>query len=364
MYGKGKVKVLPGLTLEKINIDIDKLNPRSHKKIYVQCSRCEEIFLRERRKLHLLHGCPLHIQREDGTWLKWCNGCKLFLIYLMFNKNESRYDKLNSWCKTCCTNSWCKKKLDAEGLTLNEWMKRFLSTKKSKCKKDGIPCTISLDDLQSQWAEQVGRCYYTKVKLIFGVDNLWSAYLDRIIPKRGYVKNNIVWASKTIYNMKNHYVENELASFIESMIFPSVRFECVIEHPQAKLPFRKRTTDAGHDVYSVTEIIIQPSSVVNIETGLRVSPPPGFYLTVDGRSSLFKEGVVPFRGIIDATYTGPLLISLYNSSNKQFEVNIGDRVAQLTIHKIHHADFVEVKEFSPIYKFRGNEGWGSSGRNG
>lgn len=362
MYGKGKVKILEEKTFKEFNIKATQLNPGSHKKVCVQCERCEETFLRERRKLHQLHACPTHIVRDDGIKLKWCNRCKTFLTYKAFSKNNARCDGFNSWCKTCASALHDQNRKSTGRETLEGWMKSFLSAKRSRCKKHGITCTVTAEELLEQWAHQDGLCYYSKVSLKFNENSLYTANLDRVNPSDGYTLNNVVWASKAVNNMKNCYSEDELISFLEAMVFTNVRLECKVEHPDARLPFRKRVTDAGHDVRSTTDVVIQPRTVVNIETGLRVSPPPGWYITVDGRSSLFKEGIIPFRGIIDGTYTGPLLISLYNSSDKPFKVNVGDRVAQLILHKVYNVDFIEVKEFSPEYNVRGDDGWGSSGR--
>jgi len=143
----------------------------------------------------------------------------------------------------------------------------------------------------------------------------------------------------------------------------NVRMEYKLIDKNAKLPFKKRTTDAGYDLTSIIETIIPPRQVANIKIGLKLSAPEGWYFTIEGRSSLFLEGIIPFRGIIDSNYVGDWLVALYNSSDKPFKVNIGDRIAQAIVHQIHNVDFVEVKEFSPeYYMSRGDAGWGSSGR--
>ena len=360
MYGKGKVKVLADRTMREFNVDFMSLSEGSHHKIYVECERCGETFLRERRLLHQLHACPLHITRDDGTKLKWCNSCQTFLTYKMFSKNKSRYDNLSSICKTCANASNGKNRSNRR-LTLDGWMKNFLSAKKSRCKKMGMECEITSDDLRELWEKQGGKCYYSNVQLSFGQDSLRSANLDRIDPKYGYTLNNIVWASKALNCMKNHYSEDDLYAFLEQTTFTNIRLECKLDHKESQVPFRKRITDAGYDVFSVIDVTVMPNSTETIKTGIRVSPPPGWYFTVEGRSSLYKYGIAPLRGIIDATYTGPILIMLHNSSDKPFVVKIGDRVAQIVISKINHGDFISVKEFSPDHDQRGEAGWGSSG---
>lgn len=144
--------------------------------------------------------------------------------------------------------------------------------------------------------------------------------------------------------------------------FEKVRFECKLDHPNAKLPSRKRTTDAGWDVYSVIDVTINPNKTEAVAIGARISPPPGWYFTIEGRSSLFKEGIAPFRTIIDGTYTGLIFIILHNFSDKPFEIKTGDRIAQIVAHRLCNVEFDIVDEFSPEYDQRSIQGWGSSGR--
>lgn len=361
MHGKGQVKVLVDRTKKEFNIDFDSLSKGSHKKIYVECLRCGQILLRERRYIHQLHACPTHIIRDDGVKLKWCNSCTSFLTHQMFSTSNVRYDKLSSICKTCSQNVPSAKNRPSRRVTLEGWMKNFLSAKKSRCRKSGMECNIDFKYLINLWKKQNGKCYYSAVELDFGKNKLNSANLDRIDPSIGYIDGNVAWASKAVNMMKNQFSEEELYEFLGRASFTNIRLECKLDHKDARLPFRKRITDAGYDIFSISNVVINPGSTETIETGIRMAPPPGWYVTIEGRSSLYKAGIVPRRGVIDATYTGPILVMLYNSSNKPFEIKSGDRIAQAIIYKINHGDFVIVGNFSPEYNQRGDLGWGSSG---
>jgi dUTP pyrophosphatase len=144
---------------------------------------------------------------------------------------------------------------------------------------------------------------------------------------------------------------------------PVIPLEVVLEHPDAKLPFRKRPTDAGYDIYSVEEKTLIPGRATVVCTGIHISAPAGFYYTIEGRSSLWRfERVFPNRGIIDATYTGEVVVSLVNVGEKPYHVKVGDRIAQIILHRQYDAEFRVVTEFSPAYNQRGNDGFGSSGK--
>jgi deoxyuridine 5'-triphosphate nucleotidohydrolase len=141
-----------------------------------------------------------------------------------------------------------------------------------------------------------------------------------------------------------------------------VRLEFKLIDPEARVPYRKRDTDSGYDVYSIEDVTIKPHSTENIRTGIIVACPAGWYYTVEGRSSMWIAGVAPFHGIIDATYTGPLFVRLFNMSDAEYCIKKHDRVAQIILHKAYNAAFVEVEEFSTTHNQRGAAGFGSSGR--
>lgn len=142
----------------------------------------------------------------------------------------------------------------------------------------------------------------------------------------------------------------------------AVRLEFKKVHPDAQVPWRKRETDAGYDIASIHDAIVLPHSTANIKTGIKVACPPGYFYAVEGRSSMWKMGIAPYRGIIDSTFNGDLELTLYNISDVPYQVMKGDRVAQIIIYPMIHAEFTEVVLFSPDYDRRGSDGFGSSGR--
>ena len=140
-----------------------------------------------------------------------------------------------------------------------------------------------------------------------------------------------------------------------------IRCEIKIIHKDGKIPSRSRATDCGYDLTSVDNTIVPPHSTANINTGIIVSCPPGTYYTVDGRSGMGEKGLIPFRGIIDSTYVGPLMVRLMNISDSPCEILSGHRIAQIVFHHQIDADFFNVEEFSHEYSARGTAGFGSSG---
>ena len=141
-----------------------------------------------------------------------------------------------------------------------------------------------------------------------------------------------------------------------------VDFEVRLVHPKAKLPVKAKITDAGYDIYSVEDACIEPLTYKEIDTGIQLACPIGWYYTIDGRSSMHRAGIVASRGIIDATYNGTIFVQLYNKNSRPYMVSAGDRIAQFTVHKVNDAYFRVVDDFSDEYNMRGTAGFGSSGR--
>jgi len=141
-----------------------------------------------------------------------------------------------------------------------------------------------------------------------------------------------------------------------------IRVEYKKVKQDALLPTKSRDTDAGYDIYSVVDCDLPPHSTTNVETGIIITFPVGFFIQIAGRSGLFRKSIAPLGGVIDPTYTGELIVTLTNRSNEVYRVKKHDRIAQFLIHRVFNCNFVEVEEFSPEYNVRGTNGFGSSGR--
>lgn len=74
-----------------------------------------------------------------------------------------------------------------------------------------------------------------------------------------------------------------------------------------------------------------------------------------------KHGIVlgNLVGMIDSDYQGELMISCWNRGDDPFQINAGDRIAQLVIVPVVQAKFKIVDEF--VVSERGEGGFGHSG---
>lgn len=130
------------------------------------------------------------------------------------------------------------------------------------------------------------------------------------------------------------------------------------------LPAYAKPGDAGADLCSRIDAILQPGERALIPTGISVALPNGYVALVHPRSGLaIKHGIsmVNTPGTVDAAFRGELQIILINHDLQQpFEIKKGDRIAQLVIQKVERAEFVEVQTLPGTHRAEG--GFGSTGK--
>ena len=134
-------------------------------------------------------------------------------------------------------------------------------------------------------------------------------------------------------------------------------------HPDARPPRYAKPGDAGADLTAVEDLSIEPGERALVPTGIAVAIPDGWVGLVHPRSGLAAchgVSIVNAPGTIDAGYRGEILVNLINLDPREtMTVRRGDRVAQLVLQKVEHADFAEVDTLPPSE--RGETGHGSSG---
>ncbi|CAB4374815.1 unnamed protein product [Rhizophagus irregularis] len=130
--------------------------------------------------------------------------------------------------------------------------------------------------------------------------------------------------------------------------------------PKAKIPRRSSVKAAGYDLYSASNITIPAKGKALVPTDLAVVVPEGTYGRVAPRSGLaLRNSIDCGGGVVDADYRGPVGVILFNHGEVDYQVNEGDRVAQLVLERICTPDVVEIEELDETE--RGNRGFGSTG---
>lgn len=111
-------------------------------------------------------------------------------------------------------------------------------------------------------------------------------------------------------------------------------------------------------------VTLAPGARQTVPTGIAIALPSADYVAlVYARSGLgIKHGIAPANcvGVIDSDYRGELLVGLQNSSDQEYTIQPGDRIAQLMIAPVIQAQISMVDELDETV--RGAGGFGSTGK--
>jgi dUTP pyrophosphatase len=128
----------------------------------------------------------------------------------------------------------------------------------------------------------------------------------------------------------------------------------------AKMPTRAHETDAGLDLYSREDCIVEAKESATFDTGVHIAIPNGFAGFLKSKSGLnVKHGLIS-DGVIDAGYTGSIVVKLYNLSGYDYKIKAGDKITQLVILPVATAPLELADSLDDTD--RGANGFGSSGR--
>lgn len=124
-------------------------------------------------------------------------------------------------------------------------------------------------------------------------------------------------------------------------------------------PKKTHDSDAGWDICAAGHEHLFSGSITLVSTGLSMNIPPGVYGQLLTRSSMASKGLIVVGGVIDAGYTGEIVVMLANFGPLKQYVNQGDKIAQLVFLPVPRVTWVQVETLEATE--RGNAGFGSSG---
>ena len=134
----------------------------------------------------------------------------------------------------------------------------------------------------------------------------------------------------------------------------------------AVVPTYATAASAGADLYALPDadapIRLSPGETKLIRTGIAAEIPAGYCGLVYARSGMAtKRALAPANkvGVIDSDYRGEILVALHNHGAVEQTVEAGERIAQLVIAPVLHAEFVPMDELSDTARAEG--GFGSTG---
>jgi dUTP pyrophosphatase len=130
------------------------------------------------------------------------------------------------------------------------------------------------------------------------------------------------------------------------------------------MPRYQHDGDAGLDLSSRVDLVIEPGERAMVPTGIAVAIPPGyagFVLPRSGLASRHGIALVNSPGLVDSGYRGEMWIVMINTDKREaFHIKRGDRIAQLVIQRVEDVSIIGVDELDETS--RGAGGFGSTGK--
>jgi len=138
----------------------------------------------------------------------------------------------------------------------------------------------------------------------------------------------------------------------------------IINRSKNTLPAYETIHSAGMDLRADLEstVLLNPMERKLIPTGLHIELPEGHEAQIRPRSGLaYKHGIsiVNSPGTIDADYRGEIKVLLINLSTEPFEINTGDRIAQMIVSRHEKVQWQQVEILNETT--RGAGGYGHTG---
>ena len=130
--------------------------------------------------------------------------------------------------------------------------------------------------------------------------------------------------------------------------------------PDAKLPSYGHKGDAGLDLFSSTDSVLEVGAVYAVPTGIKVEIPGGYVGLIWDKSGISLKGVHRLAGVVDAGYRGEVKVVMINWGQSPFIIEKGMKIAQLLIQPIVEVEVEEVEDLED--STRGEGGFGSTGK--
>jgi dUTP pyrophosphatase len=131
---------------------------------------------------------------------------------------------------------------------------------------------------------------------------------------------------------------------------------------EGTVPTKATIGSAGYDVRAAERVLIYAGMAKLVKTGIKLAIPDGYEAQVRSRSGMsLKHNVIVLNapGTIDSDYRGEIGVILMNVGKNDYEVEPGEKIAQLVFARVETVDFTKVVIENDTQ--RGEGGFGSTG---
>lgn len=131
--------------------------------------------------------------------------------------------------------------------------------------------------------------------------------------------------------------------------------------PGAYIPAKAYDNDAGFDLKTPIDFAVPAGGSATVDTGVHMQIPDGYCGLLVSKSGLNVKKSITSTGLIDAGYSGSIVVKLYNhDKGREQTFHAGDKISQIVILPLATVDGIEVvAELSD--SARGENGFGSTG---
>ena len=128
----------------------------------------------------------------------------------------------------------------------------------------------------------------------------------------------------------------------------------------AQVPLRAHRWDAGLDLRSPKNFIVPSKGSAVVDTGVHLQIPRGYVGMLKSKSGLNVKHDLTGEGVIDAGYTGSIVVKMYNNGLQPYRFEKGDKLIQIVLLPVWTPAIRIVGKFKDTERSDG--GFGSSGK--
>ena len=128
----------------------------------------------------------------------------------------------------------------------------------------------------------------------------------------------------------------------------------------AYMPEKAHKSDAGYDLRTPYEFTVKAGGSATVFTGVHMVIPEDFCGVLISKSGLNTKYDIQTTGLVDARYTGEIVVKVQNHGKNDYHFNKGDKVSQIVILPVAFTCITEIEDLPKTE--RGSAGFGSSGR--
>ena len=141
-----------------------------------------------------------------------------------------------------------------------------------------------------------------------------------------------------------------------------MKIKVALASEQAKMPYKSYEWDAGYDLMTPAEVVVPARGSAVVDTQVIMNIPEGYVGFLKSKSGLNVKHSITSEGVIDAGYTGTIVVKLYNHSDVPYTFKAGDKITQIVIFAIPRTETELVPEEKIKGSQRGKNGFGSTGK--